>query len=338
MAPLRILGQTIQPGEYAKVNIPFPGLFDGEPQQVSAHVMHGMEPGNVLLLTAAIHGDELNGIEIIRKVLRSKKIKRLKGTLIAIPVVNIYGLNHRQRYLIDGRDLNRSFPGAKKGTLASRVAYQLTHEIIRKATHIVDLHTGAVNRTNLPQIRTDLEAPGNLALAKAFGAPVVLHSNLRQGSLRKIAARLKIPAIVYEAGEALRFDESSIKIGYQGVLSVMNHLGMIKGPKLVAKYPPIICQASAWVRSKKSGLFSTKKSLGSSIMTQDVIGQVAMPMALNEERIISPVGGVIIGMNKTPLVHEGAPLFNIGLHDRLNKKQLKTLELLDNDDVELLVD
>ena len=224
-------------------------------------VIHGCEPGPRLWLSAAIHGDELNGVEIIRRVLEQVKPKTLKGAIIAVPIVNVFGFIEQSRYLPDRRDLNRSFPGSKRGSLASRLAHLFIQEIVSHSTHGIDFHTASNHRMNLPQIRANLDRPETLACASAFGAPVLLHSAVRDGSLRQAVAKRGIPVLLYEAGEALRFNEDAIQMGVQGTLQVMMHLGMVTG----ASTPPAQSQLfreSKWVRASHSGIFRRVVELG----------------------------------------------------------------------------
>ncbi|WP_370210033.1 succinylglutamate desuccinylase/aspartoacylase family protein, partial [Alloalcanivorax venustensis] len=225
-APFELNGTRVMPGTRVKVELPLAQLYTQTPLNVPIHVIHGRRPGPVLLVSAAIHGDELNGVEIIRRLLRHSSLNRLNGTLLAVPVVNVFGFIHKTRYLPDRRDLNRSFPGSETGSLGARMAWQFKTQVLDRATHAVDLHTGAIHRANLPQIRADLSNDDTAAMAAAFGVPVVINSVLGEGTLREVAEAQGIPVITYEAGEALRFDESSIRAGVKGVLNIMHHLRM----------------------------------------------------------------------------------------------------------------
>nr|WP_305909580.1 succinylglutamate desuccinylase/aspartoacylase family protein [Methylomarinum sp. Ch1-1]MDP4522501.1 succinylglutamate desuccinylase/aspartoacylase family protein [Methylomarinum sp. Ch1-1] len=228
---LIINNQLIRPGCNLVIDLPLPSLYTHTPMTMPVHVINGRKPGPRLFVSAAIHGDELNGIEIVRRLLKQSALKRLHGTLIAIPMVNVYGVIHHSRYLPDRRDLNRSFPGSAKGSLAARLADLFMHEIVAQCSHGIDLHTGAIHRSNLPQIRANLDHEETLALAEAFNVPVLINSHLRDGSLRESAAEQGIQMLLYEAGEALRFDEICIRAGLQGILAVMRHLGMVASKK-----------------------------------------------------------------------------------------------------------
>ncbi|NQV58926.1 MAG: succinylglutamate desuccinylase/aspartoacylase family protein, partial [Alphaproteobacteria bacterium] len=221
-------GMTIAPGTQAIVDLPLSLLSDHTPITLTVQVVHGKRPGPILVINGAVHGDEVNGVEIIRRILRHSSIRGLAGTLLAVPIVNVYGFLTNTRYLPDRRDLNRSFPGSPNGSLASRLAHLYMSEIVTKATHGIDLHTGAIHRPNFPQIRCDLSNPVVSKMALNFGVPVVLNAAMRDGSLRKAANDTGVPFLVYEAGEALRFDEVSIRAGVKGIIRVMGDLGMIR--------------------------------------------------------------------------------------------------------------
>ena len=228
---IRIGEVEVVPGYRTQVDLPIADLSIHVPMAMPVHVINGAEDGPVLFVSAAIHGDELNGVEIIRRIIKLAALRRLKGALIAVPIVNVPGFLNLSRYLPDRRDLNRSFPGSAKGSLAARLAEMFVDQILSNATHGIDLHTGAVHRENFPQIRVDLDNPAAEPMARAFGAPLVVNSASRDGSLREAADKRDVPVIVYEAGEALRFDETAIRTGLWGVIGVMEHLGMLPRQK-----------------------------------------------------------------------------------------------------------
>lgn len=309
---LTIYHEDINPGEAKVIMIPMPQLYDSTPLMMPVHVIRGKHPGPILLLTAAIHGDEINGIEIIRRILKKKLLNQLSGTIIAIPIVNMYGFLYQDRYLTDRRDLNRFFPGSQKGSLASRLAYIITHEIVNKCTHCIDLHTGSSHRSNLPQVRTDLDDPKTKKLAKVFNAPITLHSKLRDGSLRAYVSQKHIPSLLYESGEALRFDEFSIKAGVKGILNVMRSLKMINPAKEAATTTQTsYARSSYWVRAQHSGIILAKKQLGAQIKEGELLAKIADPMGTKEFKVLSPISGIIIGKNNLPMIHEGAAIFHI---------------------------
>lgn len=239
--PFAIQGQSVAAGQRAVIDLTLPKLNSHTSLSIPLHVVHGRKDGPRLFVSAAVHGDELNGVEIIRRLLEAKALRRLSGTLVAAPVVNVYGLIHQSRYLPDRRDLNRSFPGSASGSLAARVAYLVINEIVQHCTHGIDLHTGAIHRTNLPQIRADLDDPETDTLARAFVVPVLLSATLRDGSLREAAALVGIPMLLYEAGEGLRFDEVPIRAGFNGILNVIRALGMLSPSRQRARARPVYC-------------------------------------------------------------------------------------------------
>jgi predicted deacylase len=313
---ITIGGIHIESGEQRCVMIPIPHLYHKEPVLMPTYVLCGKHQGPILLVTAAIHGDEINGIEIVRRLLKIKFLKSLNGTLICVPVVNVYGFIYQSRYLMDRRDLNRSFPGRSSGSIAARLAKLLVTELISKASHIIDLHTGALHRTNLPQIRASLVDNETLRLAKAFNAPVIIDSRERDGSLRQIAADLKKSLLLYEAGEALRFDEASIKLGVRGIINTMCALKMLRNEyssSYKSKNNPTVVTSTHWVRAEESGNLHTKKRLGTLVKKGEIIGTISNPFDLSITEVKSPYKGILIGYCKLPPVHEGQALFHIAL-------------------------
>ncbi|MCB1857251.1 MAG: succinylglutamate desuccinylase/aspartoacylase family protein [Gammaproteobacteria bacterium] len=311
--PFIIGKQRIAPRSSAVVELPLPQLYTHSSLSLPVHVVHGGREGPRLFVSAALHGDELNGAEIIRRLLKLPVLKRLRGTLVAVPIVNVYGLLHHSRYLPDRRDLNRSFPGSEKGSLAARLAYLFMEEIVGRCTHGIDLHTGAIHRSNLPQIRANLDNQETARLASAFGVPVLLNSNLRDGSLREAAAACGIPMLLYEAGEALRFNEVAIRAGVRGIVNVMRAMGMLPLLKSRKKLmpEPFVARSSTWVRASSSGLFRKVASLGGRVKKGDVIGLIDAPFNGRETEVTAHVSGIIIGCVELPLVHEGEALFHI---------------------------
>ncbi len=325
---ITIGGHAVAPGERKIINLPVGRLYTHADLSMPVDVINGRHDGPRLFVSAAIHGDELNGVEIIRRLLHHSSLKRLRGALIAVPVVNVHGLLHRSRYLPDRRDLNRSFPGSNRGSMAARIAHLFMHEIVANCTHGVDLHTGAVHRDNLPQVRANLDDPETLALAEAFGTPVLINADLRDGSLRAAAADAGIPMLLYEAGEALRFDEVAIRAGLRGVLSVMRVLGMIpKSKNKGHRVEPVIARSSAWVRAPESGILWSGIKLGARVAKGDVIGHIAAPLVNSEHVVVAPDNGILIGRTHLPLVYEGEALFHIARFRRVGAvaQQVETL-------------
>ncbi|MDX1561787.1 MAG: succinylglutamate desuccinylase/aspartoacylase family protein, partial [Gammaproteobacteria bacterium] len=290
--PVTVGGISVAPGEDAIVDLPVADLYTHTQLTLPVHVINGKHPGPTLFLTAAIHGDELNGVDIIRRVLRHRDIKRLRGQLLAVPIVNVYGFVNRSRYLPDRRDLNRSFPGRKKGSVAARLAHLVTSEIISQADFGIDLHTGAIDRPNLPQIRANLDNPKVLEIAEAFETPVIIDANIVAGSLREYAEANGIPLVVYEAGEALRFDELSIKAGTRGVLRVMRMLGMLPpsdGKR--TKIQSLISRGTSWTRAPASGIVHAKCRLGQRVSEGQSLASIADPFGQNQTEVEATAAG-----------------------------------------------
>jgi predicted deacylase len=275
------------------------------------HVIHGKREGPVLFLSAAIHGDEINGIEIIRRIRHTKAVARLRGTLICAPIVNVFGFFNHTRYLPDRRDLNRSFPGSVHGSLAARLARLFATEVVDRSTHGIDLHTGSNHRINLPHIRADLDHPASAALARAFAAPVIVDANLRDGSLREYGMSHGLPMLLYEAGEGLRFDALSIRGGVRGILNVMRALEMLPARASGAVAKSIESRGSQWVRAPQTGLLRIVVPLGARVTAGQTIGRIADAIGDNEATVESPATGIIIGRTNNPVVNEGDALFHI---------------------------
>lgn len=313
---LRIFNVDIPKGCIKNIDIELPKLYN-LPASIPIQVLRGKRTGSTVFISAAIHGDELNGIEIIRRLKKLKILKKLKGTLILVPVVNVYGLNTLSRYLPDRRDLNRSFPGSTKGSLAARIAKIFFDEIVKKCDYGIDLHTGAIHRSNLPQIRTNIHNEKILKLAKAFEAPVILHSELRDGSLRAEAQENGVPILLYEAGEALRFDDTSIKIGVKGIINVLKELQML--PSNLKKHykNPLILKESSWLRATESGMLRTVKALGDSVKKGEIIAFIDEPLGDRSFTLMSAFDGIIIGKSQIPLVQEGDAVFHIARSENL---------------------
>lgn len=310
--PLSIGDHEIRPGERINVSLPVADLYTGTSLSMPVKVICGKRAGPVLFISAAVHGDELNGVEVIRRLLKRKILRSIRGTLVAVPIVNVHGFLDQSRYLPDRRDLNRSFPGTSKGSIAARLAQRFTSEIVAKADYGIDLHTGAINRSNFPQIRACLDDPKTEEIAKAFGTPVIINSNIRDGSLRAYAAERHMPIIIYEAGEALRFDEVAIRGGIRGIVNVMRHIGMLPASKTTKSITPVIATSTSWVRAPSSGIVGGKVRLGSSVTLGQRLAVISDPLGTEEEEVTAPFDGIVIGRSNLPLAHEGDALFNLG--------------------------
>ncbi len=311
-------GTTVKAGTRAVVDLELPKLSSQALMNLPVHVVHGRREGPTVFISAAIHGDELNGVEIIRRVLNTKLLNRISGTVLAIPVVNAYGLAQQSRYLPDRRDLNRSFPGSESGSLASRLAHLFMEQIVSRCSVGIDFHTGSGHRTNLPQIRADLTDEQTLLMARSFGVPVILNSGLRDGSLRASACELGTRVLLYEAGEALRFNELAIRAGVSGVFSVLRSLDMLRPPsaRQTASYrEPHVALNSRWERAPESGILRANATMGSSVARNDILGYIHDPASNEQIPIKARSAGIIIGRLELPVVHEGDAVYHIARFD-----------------------
>lgn len=308
---LNVGGVRIAPGETVHLDLVTARLPTFTEMAIPIIVRHGTEPGPRLWLNASIHGDEINGVEIIHRVLDILEGEKPKiGSLIAIPIVNVFGFIQQTRYLPDGRDLNRSFPGSNSGSLASRMARLLMDEIVCHCTHGIDLHTATNHRTNLPQIRADLDDQATSEFATAFAAPITMHAKIRDGSLRDASRRKKIPVLVYEAGEAQRFNDAAIENGIAGVLRAMQFLGMTAksyGPEAKTQ----VIRKSSWIRAKRGGLLRLKVSLGERLERGQEIGYIGDPFGGEQILVKSSYSGIVIGMTQNPVVYQGDAVVHV---------------------------
>ena len=322
-AALVIGGKAIPLGRETTVELPLPALYTHTPMHMPVRVVRGRRPGPVLLVSAALHGDEINGVEIIRRLLAMPLVHRLHGTLLAVPVVNTLGFLSHSRYLPDRRDLNRSFPGSERGSLAARLAHLFLTELFSQAEYGIDLHTAAIHRDNLPQVRANLAVPAVRRMAEAFAAPVILDSGQRliEGSLRKVADEREVPLIVYEAGEALRFDEIAIRAGVRGVVGVMRALAMLPTRRARRPIQSVIARQSSWMRAPQSGILRAAKPLGAWVAQDDTLAWIGDPFGDSDAPVLARSPGIIVGRTNLPLVNEGEALFHLA-------------QVVKNDDVE----
>lgn len=320
-------GMSVLAGERRLVDIPVSKLSNHTPVSLPVHVLHGPRAGPTMFLTAAVHGDELNGVEIIRRVLRTLQPGNLSGTLLAVPVVNTYGFIGRSRYLPDRRDLNRSFPGSPGGSLGSRLAHIVLTEVVKRAQIGIDLHTAAIHRVNLPQIRCEYtRRPRSKELSEAFGTDIILNSPERPGSLRKSAREMGVDVLVYEGGEGLRFDEFAIKAAVDGIAGVMLKIGMLELPDGVDpagletnRRPPMFANASKWIRAPEGGVLRTSKRIGDAVVENEVIGFVSNPYEDDDVAVRSPRRGLIIGRTTLPIVNMGDALFHVAWSEEIHR-------------------
>lgn len=312
MKHVSIAGHDIQPGEFREINISIARLPSHTQIDTPIYVSRSVEDGPVLALTAGMHGDEINGMEIVRRILEEGLHKVKRGTVVCMPITNMYGFLNFSRDVPDGKDVNRSFPGSKNGSLASRVAYTLTHQIIPFIDYGIDFHTGGAMRTNYPQVRAMLNDAVNQELAQAFCAPFTIDSPFRPNSLRKEASKKGKNIIVYETGESLRLDQSGIEDGIAGTLRLMKHLKMIDAapePKEANK----VIWSSSWVRAKHAGLFQTATRCGQLVHKGDVVGTITDPFGEFKEHVKAPETAYVIGLNNIPVVNAGDALMHLGL-------------------------
>ncbi len=309
--PFEFGGRTIEAGTTQQIDLPVARLPVGVPLFMPVVVIRGRYAGPRLFVSAAVHGDEINGVEVCRTLLQTDP-KKLHGTLMVIPVVNVFGFVDQSRYLPDRRDLNRSFPGSEKGSLASRLAHLFVTEVLARSDYGIDLHTGSNHRTNLPQIRADLSHPETRRLAEAFSAPVYLDSKLRPGSLRAAATKAGVPTLLYEAGEPLRYNEDAIKIGKRGVARVMTALGMHPRRLARARSPSVEVGAHTWLRAPASGMLRLSVKAGDVVTARQQLGVISDPLGGNEVRIRSPGDRLVIGYTLNPSVNRGDGIFHLG--------------------------
>lgn len=337
-----INGEVVEAGSRRTIDLPISVLSNHTPLALPVCVVHGQSAGPTVFLSAAIHGDEVIGVEIIRRVLAAPALKKLRGTLLAVPVVNAFGFIARSRYLPDRRDLNRSFPGSSKGSLAAQVADLFLTQVVKRAEVGIDLHSAAIHRVNLPQVRVSRDSDRALALAKIFGAPLVITAPLREGSLRHVAAESGTDILLYEAGEALRFDELAVRAGVTGILRVMKHLEMIRSNAVrEPKVQSALSESSHWLRAPAGGLFRGYKTIGDMVDPDDLIGVIADPFGETETEVRTPRKGLIIGRTNLPMVNQGDGLAHIAALERapangaaeIIEAELQSDPLFDEDEI-----
>lgn len=309
---VEIGGNKVGKGEDRLIHLSIARLPTYTNIDLPVRVIRGSRKGPVLLVTGGLHGDEINGIEIVRRMLHKNMLQPEAGTVIAIPLMNVYGFIQNVRGVPDGKDINRSFPGVKGGSLAMLVAWTMMNEIIPKIDYGIDFHTGGASRTNFPQVRCVLDIEKNVELANAFAPPVILHSGLIEKSFRKAAYKKGKHILVYETGESLRLDEKGIEIGINGTMRVMKHLGM----RSDAPAPPHITETyekSSWVRARYAGIFKPKVESGDKVEVRQMLGSITDPFGNESFRIVSKHEGRVIGLNNNPVVHKGDAIFHIAV-------------------------
>jgi len=310
--PLEILGQMILPGSARRLSWSATELFEGVPVSTPVLVVNGALPGPTLCMTAAVHGDELNGIEMVRRVMHDLAPLRVSGAVIGIPIVNVQGFRRGSRYLPDRRDLNRYFPGNPAGSAAARIAHSFFTQVVSNCDALIDLHTGSFERANLPQIRADLRDPDVLTLTQGFGSMVILHSTPTVGTLRHAATQAGIPTVTLEAGGPSQLELKEVKLGVKGVETLINTLGMVRKSRLWGDPEPVYYRSS-WVRANNGGILLADVSLGSTVRKGDLLGTITDPMNNARTELRSPYSGRIIGMARNQVVMPGFAAFHVGI-------------------------
>ncbi|TGD75700.1 succinylglutamate desuccinylase/aspartoacylase family protein [Mangrovimicrobium sediminis] len=309
---LVLLGTEIPPATTTRLSWSPSHTLEGIATPTPVLIVNGRRPGPVLCLTAALHGDELNGIEIVRRILYNLDKESLVGTVIGVPIVNLQGFHRSSRYLADRRDLNRYFPGNPSGSSASRIAHSFFEGVIRHCSALVDLHTGSFHRTNMPQLRADLRYPQVRELTEAFGTTVVLQSGGASGSLRRAAVEAGIPALTLEAGESMRLQEAAVEHGVDGITTLMSKMGMIERFSLWG-YPEPVYYRSVWVRADRGGILFSVVNLADRVRKGDLLGEVTDPITNISSKIYSPHDGRVIGMALNQVVLPGFAAFHIAI-------------------------
>lgn len=308
----RIGNREIAPGKVEDVSLTITTMATGYDSHLALRVIHGARPGPVVFVSAAIHGDEVIGTPVVQRLAREIDAATLTGTVILVPAANIFGFLNHTRYLPDRRDLNRSFPGHEKGSLAGQLAHVFFSEVVSRSNLGIDIHSAAVHRYNLPQVRIAAGNPQLVELAMAFGAPVIIEAPLREGSLRALAREHGVDMLLLEAGEALRFDDLSIETGTAGVLRVLAHIGMIDADDGLTEVGiPARSNKTQWVRSTRGGVAHMAKTSGDPVREGDLLAMIAGLLGEDPAPVFSPIDGIVIGHATLPVVHQGDALFHI---------------------------
>jgi len=308
--PITVGNRVVAPGRRARIELPFAKVPTGSQESLPVAVINGRRPGPHVWLSGAIHGDELNGVEIVRKVLRLLDAKTLRGAVIAVPIVNPLGFIIESRYLPDRRDLNRAFPGSPRGSTASRLAHLFMREVVSQCSVGIDLHTASNHRINIPQIRADTNNSTTLRLARAFGAPFIIHAKHRDGSLRQAATELGATVLVYEAGQAHRFDDDAIETGVNGVMRTLRSLKMID-VRLPRVKPAKVMARTRWVRARRGGLANISVDLGDEVAKGDVVATISDAFSTRPTAATAPASGFVVARTQRPLVNSGDALVHI---------------------------
>jgi uncharacterized protein len=312
MKNFEIGSASIAPGRAKRVELEVSILANSTLMNLPVHVVHGARPGPVFFMSAAVHGDEIQGVEIIRRVLTGLSAHTTSGTVLSVPIVNSFGFLNHSRYMPDRRDLNRSFPGSDRGSLASLLADLFFNQVVMRAKFGIDFHTAALHRTNLPQIRIAPDDKELMTMAEAFAPPVIMTAKLRDGSLRQTAGERGVKVLLYEGGEALRFDEGAIDAAVKGTWRLLKHLGMISEAPQAPPHANIVhSSTSTWLRAPEGGILHSMRRTGDKVKKGDEIGVITGPLGEKPVPIIAEDAGVIIGSTHLPIVNRGDALFHI---------------------------
>jgi hypothetical protein len=314
----RILGQEIRKGESAYLEAEVAKQHTRNSLKIPIIIERSKHEGPTLLLLGGIHGDEVNGVAIVRDIIAGKYNRPARGTIICIPVFNVFGYLNQSRKFPDGRDLNRMFPGTSKGSLASQFAYTFTSEIAPLVDYVLDFHTGGAERENYPNVRCVISEPGSLELARVFGAPFIVHSNYIRKSLRHTVHKMGKTILLFEGGKSGSLDPFVINIGVEGALNVMKYLGLQKG-RIKTKRDPVIIAESKWIRAPHSGMFQPLAKNGTEVQRKTLLGKITDPYGDFMKNLLAPFDCYVYGVNTAPIVHKGDALFHVSLKTRPGK-------------------
>lgn len=310
--PLNICNEFIQPGEKANLALQMPDLYSCSPLYMPIKVIHGNQAGPCLLIFSTIDGNEMNGLEIVNRLIESFDGHDINGTIIAVPVINVYGLTHFPKTMPSGSNLSECFPGEQDGNYGERIAHIFTQELIKKADYCIELDTGALNHNILPQVYCHFDNTQTKQLAKAFQAPVITNVSLKGNKLRQTTENLNIPLLVYQAGEAMRFDEDAIMHGVEGIKNIMRYIDMLSKENPIDEFTPVFSQDEDWIIAHRGGIMHSHVTLGQSIKQGEKIATISDPFSADiGEKIKATRDGIVVGINTTPLVHEGLSIFKI---------------------------
>ncbi len=319
---LTILGEEIPPGGKKTVNFNMAKLYTTTSVEVPIVIHRSKKPGPCILITAGIHGDELSGVEIVRQIIAKKINRPARGTIVCIPVLNVFGFLNMTRAFPDGRDLNRMFPGTKNGSLASRFAYHFVNKILPIADFCLDFHTGGASRFNAAQIRVDQDDAELVKYAKIFNAPFIFYSKNISKSYRATCSRLDKPILLFEGGKSQVSDKQIAREGVFGTMRILNHFGMLKNDFDIPKSNPntVLIKNSTWIRAKYSGLLHLKSSCGSLVEKGQIIATITDPYGSFSHQVKSPNSGYLINVNEASLVYQGDAIFHISTTASENAK------------------